>query len=316
MDSFFFEIPFLVAWDLSRLERAKYSMFYPRSYYLAIETVRSVCVEEREELAPIADRLIEFTLGLFHGENPAFEPCDTAFHDFDHTMESAEAVLRLLAAQDRVMPENRLSNRQWEIALASILLHDAGYLKKRDDPEGSGAKYTSIHVGRSCFLAWDLLPALGFEKDEIRLVQQAICATAIGAKMKQIGFRSRSEWLIGALVATGDLLGQMGANDYPERLPALYLELREAALFSRLEEGSLTVYQSLLELLAGTEKFYSDYVIKTLDREWGSVHRWLDTEDGSNPYLQRIHRNVDRATAMSRTLRGLTLPLSGPSRLS
>jgi hypothetical protein len=291
-------------------------MFYPRSYYLAIETTQSVCTGEREKLAPIACRLIEFTFGLFHGESLAFEPCDTAFHDFDHTMEGTEAVLRLLAAHDRLTTETRLSDRQWEIALASILLHDAGYLKKRDDHEGSGAKYTCIHVGRSCFLAWDLLPPLGFEKDEIRLIQQAICATAIGAKMKQIGFRSRSEWLIAALVATGDLLGQMAADDYPERLPSLYLELREASVFSRLEKGSSTVYKSLLELLAGTEKFYSDYVIKVLDAEWGGVHRWLDAEDGSNPYLQRIHRNVDRARAIGRTLRGLTLPIRGLSRFS
>lgn len=291
-------------------------MFYPRSYYLAIETARSVCIGERENLATIACRLIEFTFGLFHGESLAFEPCDTAFHDFDHTMEGTEAVLRLLAAHDRLPSEIRLSSRQWEIALASILLHDAGYLKRRDDHEGSGAKHTSIHVGRSCFLAWDLLPALGFGKDEIRVVQQAICATAVGAQMKQIGFRSRSEWLIGALVATGDLLGQMAGDDYPERLPALYLELREAALFSRLENGGSTVYRSLLELLSGTEKFYSNYVIKTLDGEWGGVHRWLEAEDGSNPYLRRIHRNVDRATAMGRTLRGLTLNQSGHSNLS
>jgi hypothetical protein len=277
-------------------------MFYPRSYYLAIETVRSVCVREREELDAIAIRLIDFTFGLFHGDSPEFEPCDTAFHDFDHTMEATEAVIRLLAAHDRIPGETRFSERQWEIALVSILLHDTGYLKRRDDHEGSGAKHTSIHVGRSCFMAWDLLPALGFSKDEIRLVQRAICATAIGAKMNQIGFRSRSEWLIGALVATGDMLGQMAADDYPERLPALYLELREAALFSHLETNGATVYQSLLELLCGTQKFYSDYVIKTLDGEWGGVHRWLETEDGSNPYLERIHRNVDRAVAMGRAL--------------
>jgi hypothetical protein len=99
------------------------------------------------------------------------------------------------------------------------------------------------------------------------------------------------------------MLGQMAADDYPERLPALYLELREAALFSRLKKHGSIAYESLLELLSGTEKFYSDYVIKTLDGEWGGVYRWLETENGSNPYLERIHRNVHRATAMGQTLR-------------
>jgi hypothetical protein len=160
-------------------------------------------------------------------------------------------------------------------------------------------------VGRGCFLAWDLLPKFGFAKDEIRVVQQAICATALGAKMKQIGFRSRAEWLIGALVATGDLLGQMAAEDYPERLPGLYLELREAAFFSHL--GKNLAHQSLLELLSGTEKFFSDYVVKTLNKEWEGMYRWLEAEDGSNPYLERIRRNVGRAVAMGRALQGEAL---------
>jgi hypothetical protein len=277
-------------------------MFYPRSYYLTIQAVRSVCVGGREELAPLALRLIDFTFGLFHGHHPKFEACDTAFHDFDHTMQAGEAVLQLLSARDRLGDEDGFSNREWEIALASILLHDSGFLKCRDDHQGSGAKHASIHVGRSCFLAWDLLPDFGFQKDEIRLVQYAICATALGARMNQIGFRSRSEFLVGALVATGDMLGQMAAEDYPERLPGLYLELREAALYSRLEKSGPTVYRNLLELLTGTDKFYSGYVTKILDSEWGGVHRWLEKADGSNPYLERIERNVRRAVAMGRTL--------------
>ncbi len=278
-------------------------MFHPRSYYLTLNSVRSFCVGERARLAEIACRLVDFTFDLFHGANSELEPCDTAFHDFDHTMQATEVVVRLLGAHDQLLTETRFSDREWEVTIASILLHDAGYLKRRNDLEGSGAKHTSIHVGRSCFLAWDLLPSFGFSSGELLLVQRAICATAIGAKMSQIGFRSRSEWLIGALVATGDMLGQMAADDYPERLPALYLELREAALFSHLEQSGPAACQSLLELLSGTEKFYSEYVLKTLDNEWGGVYRWLEIGDGSNPYLRRIQRNVDRVMAIWKTLR-------------
>jgi len=103
------------------------------------------------------------------------------------------------------------------------------------------------------------------------------------------------------------LLGQMAAEDYPERLPALYLELREAALFSRLEKN--TAGQSLLDLLSGTEKFFSKYVVRTLNEEWGGMHRWLEAADGSNPYLARIQRNVSRAMAMARALQGVA-PIS------
>jgi hypothetical protein len=278
-------------------------MFYPQSYFLAVEAVRSACVRQRKALAPVVWRLIDFTFDLFHGVNPAFEPCDTAFHDFDHTMQATEVVLRLLAASDRRPGDIRFTDREWELAVMSVLLHDAGYLKRREDHEGSGAKYTNIHVGRSCFLAWDLLPAFGLNKDDLRLVQQAICATALEAKLNEIGFRSRSEWLIGALVATGDMLGQMAADDYPERLPALYLELKEAAVFSRLETtGDSPGGQTLLELLCGTERFFSDYVLKTMDAEWEGVYHWLDAENGSNLYLDRIRHNVERTMAMGKIL--------------
>jgi hypothetical protein len=63
-------------------------------------------------------------------------------------------------------------------------------------------------------------------------------------------------------------------------------------------------HPSLLELLSGTEKFFSDYVVRTLNQEWGGTHRWLDAEDGSNPYMDRIHRNVGRAVAMGKALQG------------
>ena len=55
-----------------------------------------------------------------------------------------------------------LGERDWHLAIAGIILHDTGYLKHRNDTTGSGAKYSAIHVGRSCFFAWDLLPEFVF----------------------------------------------------------------------------------------------------------------------------------------------------------
>jgi hypothetical protein len=62
-------------------------------------------------------------------------------------------------------------------------------VKRRDDDSGSGAKYSAIHVGRSCFHAWDLLPSFGFSRDELRQIQNAICATAINGMAAK--FRTR-----------------------------------------------------------------------------------------------------------------------------
>src|SRR5260370_24509253 len=115
-----------------------------------------------------------------------------------------------------------------------------------------------------------------------------MCGRAILVKMDEVAFRETREWLIGALVGTGDMLGQMAAEDYPERLAGLYLEFREGTKFSRFEKTSFAIYKNLLDLLQGTERFFNGYVMHMLDYEWRSVYRVLDDWHGNNYYIVRI----------------------------
>jgi hypothetical protein len=194
-------------------------MFHPQSYLATTELIDRVSREAfGATKSDLCSALVNFSFELYHGKNPQFQPCDTAFHDFDHTMQATSAVADLLAAHRQNSVLAPLQQRDWELAIAATILHDSGYLKRRNDLAGSGAKYSAIHVGRSCFHAWDLLPHFGFTPDELRQIQNAICATAISVSMDELPFRDSREWLIGALVATGDMLGQMAAEDYPERL--------------------------------------------------------------------------------------------------
>jgi hypothetical protein len=279
-------------------------MFHPQSYLATSELVHHALREAfGETKASLSNRLITFAFDLYHGKNPDFQPCDTAFHDFDHTMQATAAVADLLAAHGKTPIIARLNLRDWELSLAAAILHDTGYLKRRNDAAiGSGAKYSAIHVGRSCFHAWDLLPPFGFTRDEIRQIQNAICATAISVSMEEIPFRDPREWLIGAIVATGDMLGQMAAEDYPERLAGLYLEFREATVYSRLQKASFAIHKNLLDLLEGTEKFYTGYVTRMLAEEWKSIYRILDDPDGKNRYIDQIRRNISRVNLMAFSL--------------
>ena len=45
----------------------------------------------------------------------------------------------------------------FEFGMLAILMHDTGYLKKRGDNEGTGAKYTLTHVDRSIQFAGELM---------------------------------------------------------------------------------------------------------------------------------------------------------------
>ena len=279
------------------------TMFHPQIHRTTTELVHRVVQEAfGEEQTILFTNLLKFSFDLYHGNTLWFQACDTAFHDFDHTMQATAAAVDLLAAHRKNPVIAALSQRDWEMTIAAMILHDSGYLKRRDDIEGSGAKYSSIHVGRSCFHAWDILPIFGFNRDELRQIQNAICATALSVRMNELPFRDSREWLIGAIVATGDMLGQMAAEDYPERLACLYLEFREASAFSRLQMASFATHKTLLELLEGTEKFYYGYVTRVLDHEWKAVYRLLDDSHGCNPYIDRIRTNIARIKLMASSL--------------
>ncbi|MGA8657608.1 MAG: hypothetical protein WB586_15800, partial [Chthoniobacterales bacterium] len=288
--------------DASEQRWSLLKMFHALRNQLSSDVALRGVAGRRKELSALASELIEFAFRLFHGRIEGYQACDSAFHDFDHTLQATIAVLDLLEAHKEKEPIATLIERDWEIALAAVLLHDSGYLKKSGDCEGSGAKYSTIHVGRSCFLAWDLLPQFGFQPGELRQIQYAICATSTAAEMARIGFRDQREWLIGALVGTGDMLGQMAADDYPERLAGLYLEFREASNFSRFQKAGFGAYQNLLDLLEGTEKFFSGYVIGMLEEEWRGVYSLLTDRNGHNQYLERIRANIKRVNSIARTL--------------
>jgi hypothetical protein len=280
-------------------------MLLPLSYQITTELARRVERERFIEAKPLAiEPLIHFALDLFHGRRRGFQPCDTAFHDFDHTMQATEAVLDLLNAHASNPVITSFTARDWEIVVAAVLIHDAGYLKLSNDNEGSGAKYSAIHVARSCYFAWDLLPEFGFTKDELRQIQNAISGTAVATTLKDLPLRSSREWLICAIVATGDMLGQMAAEDYPERLAALYLEFREASDFSRFKRTGFAVYSSLLDLLSDTEKFFNTYALPMLENDWKGIYHLLDDQKGDNLYLARIKANLRRVGLMVRSLRG------------
>lgn len=277
-------------------------MFHPQGYFETRGRSQRLFQHAPAETVRVADALLDFITNLFQGRVNGFLPCDTAFHDLNHTLEATNVVLDLLTAH-RENPEfTPLRESDWLLVFAAVLFHDTGYLKRAGDGEGSGAKYSAIHVGRSCFLAWDFLPGFGFTPDEMRQVQNAICATAVTARMDQLPFRNVREWLMAATIVTGDMLGQMAAPDYPERLPSLYLEFREAGAFSHFRNSSFGAYQSLQDLLAGTEKFFYRHVLPTLDMELRGVYRLLTDQSGCNAYLDRMRVNVARVSGMARLL--------------
>ena len=65
---------------------------------------------------------------------------------------------RMLRGRHLANTHPQITQRLFQLGVIAILMHDTGYLKKRGDTEGTGAKYTFVHVIRSCAFAASYLP--------------------------------------------------------------------------------------------------------------------------------------------------------------
>jgi hypothetical protein len=183
-----------------------------------------------------------------------------------------------------------------ELGLIAILLHDTGYLKKRNDVEGTGAKYTLTHVKRSAEFAAELLKEKGFAANQIQSVRNMIQCTGLDTALAVIPFESELERMVGCVLGTADLLGQMAADDYVEKLPLLYREFEEAAHHANGARHFIGLYSSADDLMCKTPGFWDNFVQGKLIHDFGGVYRFLNVPypSGPNWYLDRIDANIDR----------------------
>ncbi|MDE3066176.1 MAG: hypothetical protein KGJ60_01350 [Verrucomicrobiota bacterium] len=237
-----------------------------------------------------------WALDCFCGHYAGYQAVDTRYHDFEHTLQGTLCMARLLHGRHIAGAQRPLPRRLVELGLLAILLHDTGYLKKRDDTKGTGAKYTVTHVQRSAAFAAQLLGQKGSDQHDIIAVQNMIRCTGVDALLSTIPFQDDLERTAGRALGTADLLGQMAADDYVEKLPILYAEFAEAAAFTKDRTHLICLFTSADDLMQKTPIFWEKYVRMKLDREFGGLHQFLKSPypDGPNPYLKRIEANIER----------------------
>jgi len=241
-------------------------------------------------------RIFGWAVEIFAGRYADYQAVDAHYHDFEHTLQGTLCLARLLRGRGLAEAQPPLTERMFGLGLLAILLHDTGYLKKRGDTEGTGAKYTITHVRRSTDFAAELLRRERFPAADIQAVQNMIECTGLNADLRAIPFQSEEEKLTGFALGTADLLGQMAAVDYVEKLPILFSEFAEALRFSRATNHFIARFASAAELIEDTPNFWKEFVRKKIDHEFGALYRYLDDPypDGPNYYLERIAANMER----------------------
>jgi len=241
-------------------------------------------------------RVFGWAIECFTGNYADYQAIDARYHDFEHTLQGTLCIARLLHARHNSGAHPRLTQRMFQLGLVAILLHDTGYLKKRGDVEGTGAKYTVTHVARSADFAAQLLAKKGFGPLEIKSVQNMIRCTGVDAMLNLIQFQSETERVTGHALGTADLLGQMAAEDYVDKLPILFEEFAEAARHSKERGHLISMFSSAEDLLRKTPVFWKDYVHLKLSRDFREMFGFLNQPypDGPNWYLERIEANMEQ----------------------
>lgn len=244
----------------------------------------------------LVSRAFAWAIQCFSGNYQDYQAVDTVYHDFEHTLQGTLCLARLLRGRQAAGVQPQFSPQMFHLALLAILLHDTGYLKKRSDVEGTGAKYTVTHVKRSAQFAGRLLKEKGFAPAELKAVQNMISCTGVNAVLSAIPFQSELEKIAGLALGTADLLGQMAAEDYVDKLPILYAEFEEAASYSKDQTQFVAMFSSAADLMQKTPGFWEKFVRAKLDTDFGGLHAFLNDPypSGPNWYFERIEANIER----------------------
>lgn len=246
---------------------------------------------------PIADfddvrRAYNDFTDLYEGRYAGYRACNTRFHDKIHTTDALLAISRLIDGYN--LSHARLPVHQVKLALIATILHDTGYIQSKKDKKGTGAKYTLNHVERSIDFMKKYFKERGFNRHDFEMASRMISCTGLANKIAQIRFDGPADRVLGCMLGTADLLGQMASRTYLERLIYLYREFKE---------GHVKGYDSEFSLLQKTLKFYDSTKVR-IEKDLGGVNRFVRLHFKAryrinrDLYQEAIDRQIQYLTAI------------------
>jgi hypothetical protein len=234
---------------------------------------------------------------LFEGRFPGYLACDTLYHDVRHTLDMTLALARLIDGHERVCaPSERLGPRRAALGVLVAMLHDTGYVRRASESHiANGAVFTKVHVTRSAEFAAAYLPQIGFGA-EAGLAARLVHFTGYEMDLDEIQVARPHERMLGWMVGTADLIGQMSDRMYLEKCrDFLYAEFVWANIArERFADGHEVVrYASAADLMVKTPGFYEHVARARIEKKLGGADRFAEAHfDGPNPYQSEIERNI------------------------
>lgn len=246
----------------------------------------------------LIERVMEDIVDLFQGKKPGYQACDTEYHNLLHTFQTIPPFVEMIDGWNKEGAAPRVSKKYFTFGTMGVLLHDTGYIKKEGDNEGTGAKYTFSHIERSIEFASSYLTEIGFNNQDVLSILNIIHCTGVTLDIDII-FNNDQERVVGFALGTADLLGQMSAENYPDKIPVLYNEFAEAyrhnSQDSRSHSDSSSIPTCPQDLLRSTPAFYERIALARF-KIMGSLYSYIPSHYGSieNPYIVAIENNIGK----------------------
>jgi hypothetical protein len=273
--------------------REMYKTRYPRASFKPIHTA------------------FEIFNQLFTGQYPGYHPCDTLYHDIQHSLDVTLGAARLIDGYDKShRGKDLLGAERAAMGIITALFHDAGYIRKRrDNKHVNGAEYTKIHVTRSAAFLKKIMPELGMA-DYAETASKIVHYSGYEISPVDIKVDDPKDKMVGYLMGTGDLMAQMSDRCYLEKCrDRLYPEFVLGGLdrYRESDGRMVVIYESPIDLLYKTPAFYRVKIRKRLEyyfdsayiyaaAHFGGIDLYVKTLEENITYLERLiaENNLDR----------------------
>jgi hypothetical protein len=212
---------------------------------------------------------------LFRGELPGYRKCNIYYHDLKHTTDCLLAMARLI--HGAFVSGIKVSGKDASLGLVAALLHDTGYIQENWDLTGTGAKYTLTHIKRSIRFMERYFSSDGHSREDFHHCRNFLECTGLDVHIRDLHFDIPEHEMLGKMLGTADLLGQMATRNYLEKLPFLFREFKE---------GRVPGFEDEFDLISKTPDFW-EFSKERMATELGNMARYMN-------HHFRVRRGIDR----------------------
>ena len=222
-------------------------------------------------------QLYDYLIDICNFGDDRYHKLETKYHDIYHFITSTAVFLDLYSSiVDKQIIEKNESD--FFCGVVAAMYHDIGFLKLKEDDNGTGAQYINTHVERGCHFIGNNFDNILTEEEKSRICG-LIMVTDYFKKVENLETDH-----VGACVALGDWLSQMGDEQYVEKLDKLYQEFDEFQKYH-----NLNMYNGLKDLISKTPGFWYKLVKPLLNNKFYALYEYT-----SSNYIVMVENNINR----------------------